>query len=348
MAPGLSPSRGPCSLYPSEYPKQNNQFHLNSRVCVVFGKVLLGWSALGSITLAQSAPPSPSLVHGSIISAQGQPVGGASIEIRDLRGVRIGTTVTNSTGDFEIKTAAASGEYVLLAAKEPILAQERISVGGPKPDVRITLPGYETRPPSPKDYTVSVGRLGTSDKARKHIQSAQVFFAKSDFAAAKKELDLALESDSECAQALTMRAHLKLATADPAGALDDATRAAAFDPDDAQSYIAMATAYNSLSQFQNAAQSAAQALMFDLDLWQARLELAKALYGEGMYVLALHEMDLLTMDFPDVHLVRGNVLMRLGRRQEGSTEFCAFLKLVPNDPRSLQIREIVSRTSVSR
>ena len=34
--------------------------------------------------------------------------------------------------------------------------------------------------------------------------------------------------------------------------------------------------------------------------------------------------------------------MRLGRRQEGASEFSVFLKLAPNDPRTPRIKEIVS------
>ncbi len=334
MASGSYPSHSAYFPQPFDARRDSDQIHSNSRVWFVIANLLLVWSALANLSLAQNASPSPTFVHGSITTARGQPAVDVSVELRNLRGIRI--------GNFEIKTTAAPGDYVLLAAKEPILAQERISVGGLRPDVRITLPTPETKAPKPQDYTVSVGRLGISSKVRRHIQSAQVLFSKSDFTAAKKELDLALESDSECAQALTMRAHVKLATLDPAGALDDATRAAALDPDDAQSFIAIATASNSLGKFQASAEAAAQALMIDLDLWQARLELAKALYGGSLYVLALHEMDLLNVDFPDVHLIRGNILMRLGRRQEGASEFSVFLKLAPNDPRTPRIKEIVS------
>jgi hypothetical protein len=76
------------------------------------------------------------------------------------------------------------------------------------------------------------------------------------------------------------------------------------------------------------------------DSWQARLELAESFYGQGEFVLALCELDLANVDFPDAHLVRGNVLMQLGRRPEAAEEFSAFMREAPGDPRGEQIQHI--------
>jgi len=122
------------------------------------------------------------------------------------------------------------------------------------------------------------------------------------------------------------------------GGLDDAKVAVALDPDSGQAYVAMATALNSLAEFKKATEASVQALMLDIDSWQARLELAKSLYGENQFVLALHELDLLRVDFPDVRLIRGNVLTRLGRREEARREFTDFLNHFPDDPRAPQVR----------
>ena len=151
-----------------------------------------------------------------------------------------------------------------------------------------------------------------------------------------------LKDEPGCAAGLTMRALIKLATKDFWGALDDAKQAVALDQDSGQAYIAMATALNSLGEFGQGAAASVQALMIDIDSWQARLELAKSLYGQNQLVLALHELDLLDVNFPDVRLVRGNVLSRLGRREECRREFALFLQTFPDDPRAQQVREILA------
>jgi hypothetical protein len=59
--------------------------------------------------------------------------------------------------------------------------------------------------------------------------------------------------------------------------------------------------------------------------------------------LALTILDQLNRDTPDVHLVRANSLMRLGRPQEAARQFSVFLEEAPGDSRGDQIRQILLR-----
>ena len=97
--------------------------------------------------------------------------------------------------------------------------------------------------------------------------------------------------------------------------------------------------YNSLGKFHEGEESARLALSLRPDSWQ---ELAKSFYGRGDFVVALRELDLRNIDFPDAHLLRGNLMVRLGRNQEAEQEFGAFLREAPNDPRQEQILRIVA------
>jgi tetratricopeptide (TPR) repeat protein len=144
-----------------------------------------------------------------------------------------------------------------------------------------------------------------------------------------------------------MRALLRLASRDFNGAIENATRAIALDPNESDAYVALATAYNSLTEFQKAEAIAQRALGTRPDFWQGRLELAKAFYGQGRLVPALRELDELNRDFPDVHLVRANILMRLNRGAEAMLEFRQFLREAPGDPRSEQVERIVKRASAA-
>jgi predicted RNA polymerase sigma factor len=75
--------------------------------------------------------------------------------------------------------------------------------------------------------------------------------------------------------------------------------------------------------------------------------MAKALYGERRFVLALREWDELNNDFPDEHLVRANILQRLDRSREAAEEFRQFLREAPNDPRNEQVKRIVGSSTVA-
>lgn len=202
-----------------------------------------------------------------------------------------------------------------------------------------TVAGPKARSPQ---YAVSVQQLRVSPKIRAHLAKAQQQFYRMKLSAAAEEIDQALRIDPACAQAFTMRAFIKLASQDASGAAEDAAYSASLDPNDAQAFLALATAYNSTRNFQKAEAAAGQVLRLRPDLWQGRLELVKALYQQNRLDEALLELASLKNDFPDVHLVRGNVLMKLGRRGEGAKEFQAFLDQAPHDPRGARIKQIVA------
>jgi Tfp pilus assembly protein PilF len=195
--------------------------------------------------------------------------------------------------------------------------------------------------PGPR-YAISVQQMQVPAKVRAYIAKARQEFGRLDFPAASREVERALQMDSDCAEAFTMRAFIELAKNDFEGAFADATHATTLDPNDALSFLTLATAENSRRNFKPAAVAAQQAVRTQPDLWQAHLELAKAFSGQGQTFAALRELDSLKVDFPDAHLVRGNVLMQLGRNQEASREFATFLEEAPRDKRRKQINEIVA------
>ncbi len=316
-----------------------------SLACLVFPLLFLLTSLAGS---AQTPDASrPTLIHGLILTAQGQPVDRATVEVRNLRGMKIAAGFTDSAGKFAFTTTAKAGEYVLLVAKELQIGDKRITLDQLDREVAIALPittGSAAKM-SQQTYTVSAQELRVPAKVRAHLKLAHQEFSKLNFAGAEREIDQALQVDSSCAAAFSMRALLRLASRDPSRAIEDATRALALDSGEADAYVALATAYNSLREFQRAEAAAQQALRRRPDFWQGRLEIAKALYGEGRFVLALREMDELSNDFPDVHLVRANILQRLDRSQEAADEFSQFLREAPNDPRSEQVKRIVGSST---
>jgi len=269
------------------------------------------------------------------------------VELRNLRGIKIMSGITDSAGSFHLMTAAKRGEYILIAAKELQIGDERITLDQSDREITIAFPftpGIAAVPSEPQ-YMVSAQQLRVPEKARAHLKLAHHEFSKLNFAGAEREIDQALQLDSACASAFSMRALLRLASRDPGGAIEDATRALALDSDEADAYVALATAYNSLREFQGAETAAQQALSRRPDYWQARLEVAKAFYGEGRFVLSLYELDELNNDFPDVHLVRANVLQRLDRSPEAAQEFSEFLRQAPHDSRSEQVKLILSSST---
>jgi tetratricopeptide (TPR) repeat protein len=224
---------------------------------------------------------------------------------------------------------------------------ERITLDLRDREAKITLPSASMNvAAAPQERgTVSVQELQVPAKVRAYLKLAQEEFSRLNFAGAGAEIDQALQADSACAPAFSMRALLRLAAKDIDGAIEDATHALRLDPHEAGAYVALATAYNSQKNFQPAEEASRQALAMRPDFWQARLEMIKAWYGQGRFVLAWRELAELNKDFPDVHLVRADLLVRLHREDEAAEEFSRFFQEAPNDPRSEQVKRLVDRAS---
>jgi Tfp pilus assembly protein PilF len=305
--------------------------------------LLLLCSAAVDSTAQVPGASSEQLLHGSIFTAQGQPAAAVTVEMRDLRGIKVASGVTDSTGNFEISGSAEPGEYVFVALREFEIRDEAIRLDRPGLEVNLALPAdpaIGVRAPAP--YTVSAKQLRIAPNAWKHLAAANREFGKMNFDRASREVGRALRADPACAPAFSMRALIKLAEKDPRAAVEDARRAVLLDPDDAESFVVLAMSYNSLGEFHKAEEAGEQALRRHPDSWQGRLELATSYYGEGDFIRALCELDSANIDFPDAHLVRGNVLVHLGRDQEAREEFAAFLREAPHDPRADQIHRIAA------
>jgi Tfp pilus assembly protein PilF len=283
------------------------------------------------------------LLHGTIFTAQGRRAAEAIVEIRDLHGIKVASSVTDGDGNFEISGAAEPGEYIFLVASASQTKNEQVLLAQADLELSLALPpAPSSANPTPGRYTVSAKRLGIPAKARKHLAAANEAFGDSMFDKARREIEGALEADATFPQAFTMRAFIKLAEKDPRSAAEDARHAASLDGDDAEAFIALAMSYNSLREFPKSEEAAQQALSLRPESWQARLELAKSFYGQREFVLALRELDSGNINFPDAHLVRANVLMNLGRIPEASEEFRTFVREAPADPRAEQISRMVA------
>ena len=328
-----------------------NKASRDTSVCTVnhtIRLVLVAWLVAVSVQ-SLAATNNPGLVRGSVLNDHGRPVASATIEMRDLHGVKITSGVSDRAGLFTLTSIAPPGVYVVLAADRLWVTEQRISLDSNDRELEFVLPNsaQDFAITHRKTNIVSAAELRIPKQARQYLKLAQQSFRRTNFEEAEAEVDRALKLDASFAAAFSMRAFLRLASRALAGAIDDAQHALSLDSSDPNAYLALGTAYNSLGEFPKAQEALRQALELSPDLWQGQLEMAKAYYGQGSFVVALYEMDQLSNDFPDVHLVRANVLERLGRGNEAVAEFSAFLLEAPEDLRSEQVRRIVAATKLA-
>jgi tetratricopeptide (TPR) repeat protein len=284
---------------------------------------------------------SPKLIRGVITTQDGKALAGATIELFNLTGISVAKSVTDSNGRFDIVTDAVAGEYELIIANSRQLNEEQIKLGRTDLSMKIVVTAATQDNLDQTRYKVSARQLGIPPKARARIAVAQDEFEKGHLRKAMNELEGAIEISPSCSEAWSMRAFMRLAAKNIPGAIDDGLHAVELDRTNAEAYLALGSAYNSTSDFDTAETHLRRSLEIRPNSWQAQLELAKTWYGQRKFVLALQELDLIERDFPDIHLVRANVLISLGRKPEGAGEFRTFLREVPGDRRTPQIQRIL-------
>ena len=301
------------------YTKKVNQFSWLAFQCGTFPAcaAFLLFLLLTSFATAAETPDSSrrTFIHGLIATAQGQPVARATVELRDLRGIKMAVGSTDDNGRFALTTTANPGQYILLITKDLQISDERITVDQGDREVAIALPvtSGSAAVKLQQTYTVSTQQLRVPEKGARafEVGAAGVQWIES-FRSRKGDRPGIADRFDVRRCIFHAGCAARLAAWDPKRAIEDATRVLAIDSDDVEAYLALATAYNSLSEFQTGERAAAQRKLSEgnPDFWQGRLELAKALYGEGQFTfLALRELDELSNDFPDVHLVRANILI---------------------------------------
>jgi tetratricopeptide (TPR) repeat protein len=350
MARELSSSR--VRIFPLKHPSLDNSDNVHHgrrdswpRMWLLATATALLLSQL--VTASNNPHKSQKLVRGQVTTGDGHPVMGATVGIFDFQGTQLAESVTDQAGKFTIPTDAAPGEYDLVVANGAQLNDRRIRLGAPDVAIKLPTSAAPARLAHQSAVTVSARQLATPARVRNLVARAQEAFNKGGLAEAGGELNSALLLDPTCSEAWAMRAFVKLAAKDSSGAIADASQAMLVDAGNASAYLALGTAYNSLQDFESAESALHRALELTPDSWQAQLEIAKTWYGQKRFVLALQQLERIDRDFPDVHLVRANVLMSLERQQQGAEEFRTFLREAPADSRSQRIHEILAQVQAS-
>jgi tetratricopeptide (TPR) repeat protein len=129
-------------------------------------------------------------------------------------------------------------------------------------------------------------------------------------------------------------------------ARDEFLRDAAIEPDVANNYDELGDVYSLLQQDSDAEKSYREALQRDPRLLNSYVGLAKAYQRQEKYQRALSAIDSageLDPGRPDIHYVRGQVLIHMGRKEEGKKELEASVR-IDNEHRAERQKQVESGT----
>jgi len=313
---------------------------------VVVSLALLGFAALSR---AQDIPmvPGPgqrgatslmnptrysNSVSGSVRGANDQPLQDVRVELRDTHGMVVSSVMTTGSGDFEFRQVP-TGVYQIIASSGLDTAEARIEVSTLNSPIYLRLAGPKVASDNRGRNSVSVAQYQVPEKAREELKKARDASLKGKSEEAQLHVAKALEIHPQYADALTLRAILKLSTHDTDSAVADLQKAIQCDANYAMAYLVLGSAFNMETKFDDAIIALQRGQSLSPDAWQGYFELGKAYAGKTEYESALQQLDhaqtLAPPDYPLIRLVRAHVFIQLNRFADAVTDLQVYLAKKP-------------------
>lgn len=311
----------------------------------------------GLCLAAQISPASRSFAHQSeqvhvivnVRTATGQPADDARVELRrqDLGTATI-TGYTNAAGIADM-TEVPGGDYVVVVTYKLSQAESHENLGFGEHNLAYTLSSDKTGADIGNATSVSVAAYRVPDKAKKEYGKAQNALAKDNPDEALSHLNKAVELYAQYADALTLRAIVRMDKQDTSGALADLNAAIQSDPACSLAYFALGSVYNATDRFADAQLALQSGLRLDPKSWQGYFELGKALVGKGEYQAGIDQLskaqDFSSNKYAPIHLVKAHAMLALKQYPGAMAELQAFITQAPNDSRAANARETLDRVN---
>jgi tetratricopeptide (TPR) repeat protein len=291
-------------------------------------------------------------ISGSVFGADNRPVGNVRVELRDGRtGSVVSSSYTGSGGNFEF-SQLRQGNYEVVATSGLQQVEERVDLHSVSASVTLRLPAERAQPNDGNGrQTVSVAEYKVPEAAREELRKAREATVKAKLEEAQQHIEKALTIDPDYADALTLRAIIRLDSRDADGAVADLQKAIQSDANYAMAYMVLGSAFNTQAKYDEAIRSLERAESLAPDAWQAYFEMGRACDGKGDYQSAVRAFDraqsLAPNEYPLIRLIRAHSLMGLTRYNDAIAELEAFLQKNPGGPDADQAQRMLQKAKES-
>jgi tetratricopeptide (TPR) repeat protein len=307
--------------------KYRAQLLLMMMLIAAVGIAVAQRSAPGSMQGMQGMPNGS--LSGHVRAANGSGIANARVELHATHGTQSTlSTYTNSNGGFEFANLA-TGDYEIIATQGLDQVHDHVSVSGPFANVDLQM-NAAAAPVAGSAQAVSVAEMKIPEKARNHFRKAEEAMRKGRYDEVSAEVEKSLQAAPNYANALTLRAVLRLDSNHAEQALDDLQTAIHSDPNYAMAYIVCGAVYNFKEQYDNAVRSLERGIGLDPTSWQGYFELSKALLAKQEYEASLRNvnraLELVPKDYSPIHLVRAHIYLGLRNYDQAMTELEAYLE----------------------
>jgi Flp pilus assembly protein TadD len=340
-------------------------------VCRAFG-FAISFAGFAALCVAQIPPMNPngpypggpgqtnwnmstrsySSITGSVFGTDSRPVGQVRVELRDGRtGNLLTSAYTGIGGTFEF-SQLPQGSYSVVAYSGVQQVEERVELHSVSSSITLRLPTESAQPHDGNGrQTVSVAQYKVPEAAREELKKAREATLKNKLDEAQQHIEKALEIDPDYADALTLRAIIKLDSRDTEGAVADLEKAIQNDGNYAMAYMVLGSAFNTQSKFDYAIHALERAEKLAPDAWQTYFEMGRACDGKGDYQSAVRAFDraqsLAPQEYPLIRLIRAHSLIGLTRYGDAIAELEAFLQKYPGGPDAEQAQRMLEKAKES-
>lgn len=285
-------------------------------------------------------------INGTVLTADGKPLKDAHVELRDASGSIVTAAYTNAGGSFEFSQVRA-GLYEIVATSGLQQAQQRVDSNRMMVSVELRLPVSSAPADGNPSNSVSVAQYKVPGKAREELKKAQDASEKGKHDDAAKHVAKALEIYPKYAEALTLRAILKMDAKDDNGAIADLQQAITDDENCALAYLVMGAALNVQSKFDDAIRALERGEALSPNSWQAYFEMGRALVGKAQYDAALRQLDraqaLMPKEYPPLHLVKAHAMLAVSNYTDAMAELQQYLAKEPNGPNTQEAEKMLAQ-----
>jgi predicted Zn-dependent protease len=287
-------------------------------------------------------------ISGAVRTVDDHAVPNARVELRSvINGPIVQAGYTSFNGSFEFQSVPG-GSYEVMVTDGFSQTIERVQLQSDVATLTLRVPARGGAASTAGDRnTVSVAQMKVSGKARDLMRKAQKAMAKHDFAESLAQVQKALEICPDFAEALTLRALLKLDANKVADALPDLEYAVQVDRGYATAFLVLGAAYNMVARFDDAIRIVDRGVSLSPNSWQGYFELGKAYIGKLNYDAALGQLnkaaDLAPKEYAPLHLARANVYLAMKNYPAGIVEIEKFLQTDPQGPDSARARQALEK-----
>jgi Flp pilus assembly protein TadD len=318
--------------------------------------VLLLFSALLAFTLAINASAQEGLPDASLQSshftltcflhdALGRPLSDVFIEIRSavppLESTR---SLTGPDGSYMF-LGLRPGSYDVTVAGGILIQPQRVQIGSGQPtSLTLQLPITVPQAAGRNSDLVSVQQLNVPDKVLATMQRANEAWLRGDVRQSRASVTRTLQLRPYYGPALSLLAILDLHDGRTADAVAGLLQALQYSPDSTRTYFALASAYNSLHQHDDALNVLSVMAKLSPGNWQLHYETGRAYLGQGQFADAAAEFDrgqgASRQEIMVLHLAKAHALLGLKDDAGARAELEIVMSRSPGGPYAAELREL--------